>query len=193
MTGYSLKSCPPIMDEWPTFAACRDHPCPDMWFPDSGSGKTAKRICIEECAVRWECGTSAVRQDERWGIAAGFRCTDPEERAQLREWLGLPAQRGDTIECRECGARFETRRRNTLCPRCRDCVDAAPVREHVLALRAAKVSWLEIAIAASVAPSTVRGLKQRYDGTPWRTIARDKAERIMALPVPKPRRLDAER
>ncbi|MFE7799060.1 WhiB family transcriptional regulator [Nocardia sp. NPDC057440] len=170
--------------DWKTKAACRNHPCPDLWFPDTNGGTYAEQIC-KACPVRRQCGEDAVKRDERYAIVAGFRCSASDQRDELRVWLGLPGHGGNTKACRDCGQAFETKRPNALCPACRDCVDTEPVRRWVEVLRAAGMQIKEIAAAADVATSTIHGLRRGSGGLPWRTMARDRAERILAVPVPQ--------
>lgn len=170
--------------DWKLRASCRGHADPDLWFPDSNGATTAQSVCLE-CPVRRQCGQDAVARDERYAIAAGFRCTDSHQRDALRRWLGLPGHGGNARACRDCGQVFETKRRNSLCPDCRDCVDTEPVRQHVQALNAAGMQIKAIAAAAEVSLSTVHGLRRGSSGLPWRYMARDRAERILAVPVPE--------
>ncbi len=175
---------PEQANDWRSRAACRDHPCPDWWFPIIGTGANAIGVC-RGCPVRRDCGQDAADRDERFGIQAGFRCGDSSQRDQLRAWLGMPPRAGTMQTCKECSTVFETRRRISLCPGCRDYVDSTPVREHLAALQAAGVSQDQIATAALVSVTTVRGLLYGSGGHPWRTTSRDKAERILAIPVPE--------
>jgi WhiB family redox-sensing transcriptional regulator len=63
---------------------------PDAFFPDKGgSTREAKRVCIG-CAVRVECLSYALDNDERFGIWGGL---SERERRRLRQQrqLGLSA------------------------------------------------------------------------------------------------------
>lgn len=56
--------------EWMKQAACRDHPNPDLWFPDQGDqAYPAKLICLE-CPVQKEC--AEYGKSEQWGIWGGL-------------------------------------------------------------------------------------------------------------------------
>jgi hypothetical protein len=169
---------------WRLRSTCQDYP-PDQWFPERGGGEAAKKICINECPVRRECGQEAIELDERWAIAAGFRCSDSGQRNELRLWLGLPPLAADVRTCKNCFARFETRRPISICPGCRQSVDAGPVRQHLAALKAANVTYRQAAELAGVSPSLIKGLIHGSGGHPWRNIARDNAVRILAIPVPQ--------
>lgn len=58
---------------WWLRAACRDHPNPDLWFPDtSRGGKEALRVC-RGCTVQQQCGEDALSRLEPYGIWAGKR------------------------------------------------------------------------------------------------------------------------
>lgn len=169
------------VEDWKLEAACRTGYPHDAWFPDSGSGRAAKRIC-RSCPVRRRCGWDGASRGERWAIVAGFSCSDPVQRASLARWVGLPYPDATAAVCGRCGIDFETRDKATLCRDCRGRVDIAPVQAHIRALRDAGKSQAEIAVEGSVADSTIFILS-RTDCR-WRTIAQDKAERILAIPMP---------
>lgn len=170
-----------IPEDWRKEAVCAELD-PDAWFPDSGEGEEAKRVCLEQCPVRRPCGLAAVKTGDRWGIAAGFDLCDPDQRAELRKYLGLHADAPHVLTCTECTAEFESRRIETLCPGCRDRVDVSPVHARVRALRSV-MSAGDIAAAAAVSISTVHVLSKPE--CRWRTILQDKAERILAVPMPE--------
>lgn len=46
---------------WQNDAACRDHPHPDLWFPETGSTDTteAQLIC-RRCPVQQACNENAA-------------------------------------------------------------------------------------------------------------------------------------
>lgn len=169
---------------WWLKAACRNHPVPNLWFPQKGTGDAAKSICMG-CDVRRQCGQDAIDRCERDAVAAGFKMTDLDERNGLRAFLGLPPERGKSVPCVDCGVVFETRRANRLCPDCCDTVDARPAAAWVRELRTAGMSWREIASGAEVSPHVVRALVGCAGSRVTRAITRDRAGRILAIPVPQ--------
>lgn len=61
-------------ESWKKLAACKDHPNPEIFFPEKGycsNGKDAKEIC-KSCVVRVECLDFALRNFERFGIWGGM-------------------------------------------------------------------------------------------------------------------------
>jgi len=89
MTGPALSLLAPIGDDdWMTDAACRDHPNPDLWFPElvpPGPGAVAydheaKRICAE-CPVRAACRDFAVVNKIDHGMWGGL---NPNQRRRRR-------------------------------------------------------------------------------------------------------------
>lgn len=62
-------------EEWKLLAACRNHPEPDLWFPDSASREAAAEaiwIC-GACAVKDECLGYATKHRIPYGIWGGQR------------------------------------------------------------------------------------------------------------------------
>lgn len=59
---------------WQSEAACHQHPDPDLWFPEDGTGDTnghtAKTICAG-CPVRLECLVTSLANGETVGIWGG--------------------------------------------------------------------------------------------------------------------------
>lgn len=79
-----LLAIPP--EPWEADAACRNHPYPDMWFPERGEMAVhAKAIC-GPCPVRLDCLDFALRnriRDGVWGGASARerRTMKPRKRA----------------------------------------------------------------------------------------------------------------
>jgi WhiB family transcriptional regulator, redox-sensing transcriptional regulator len=74
-------------EHWMKRAACRNHPQPDMWFPDRDSHhKTAAIAICKTCPVANNCFQFAKRECIDFGIWGG---TTPEQR---RGWtIRVPA------------------------------------------------------------------------------------------------------
>jgi WhiB family redox-sensing transcriptional regulator len=63
---------------WRARAECRDHPNPDIWYPnpsDIHAEARAKAICAT-CPVRFQCLADANARREKHGIWGGFERTD---------------------------------------------------------------------------------------------------------------------
>jgi WhiB family redox-sensing transcriptional regulator len=176
-------------NDWRHRAACRNHENPDLWFSDglkSEATREAKRIC-HGCPVRRDCGDEAARHGIRDGVAGGYHTKFTGEWEQLHIWLGreLPnGRRGKqeprAVVCAQCGNEFETRRQDLLmrCPPCvQGLVDAVPVREHIIRVKAA-TGWSnrQIGERAGVSKNAVRALliEQQY-------ISRTTAVRLRAV------------
>lgn len=174
--------------EWGLRAACRNHPVPDMWFPDHGSGDEARLICVGQCEVRRDCGQAAADRDERFCVAAGFKLSDPLQRIALRGWLGLPVTASKGIPCARCGQLFQGKKRQ-ICPDCKGLVDATPVRQHVRTLHFDEgMAITRIATLADVAATTVRAILFGVAGSTWQNMDRERAQRLLAVQPPRPAR-----
>jgi WhiB family transcriptional regulator, redox-sensing transcriptional regulator len=71
---------------WANYAACREHPDPDVFFPRRGRNDTAAKarwVC-DGCPVRMPCLVYAVLAKEDVGIWGG---TTPNARAEIRRRL----------------------------------------------------------------------------------------------------------
>lgn len=168
--------------EWLTKAACKET-TPTIWFPASSGDRCvkAKGICLR-CPVRRACGQEAADTNERHAVRAGFRCSDPDERAALREWLGMTPAASHTRACNRCGAQFQTRNgRHLACPGCRAFVPADTCRLHIRRLNAAGVSYRRIAQDAQVAVRTITTIAADPARTGRRCIRRDIAHRILTV------------
>lgn len=76
MTGQQaqLPGFLALEDDWRMKASCREHPDPDLWFPEpmmQDNYRLAKRVCYE-CPVRTECLTWALANNEVFGVWGGF-------------------------------------------------------------------------------------------------------------------------
>ncbi|MFG1794236.1 WhiB family transcriptional regulator [Nocardia sp. NPDC049149] len=170
--------------EWGLRAACHNHPVPDMWFPDHGTGPEARRICVEECPVRRACGEAAIARGEKFAIAAGFRCSDPMQRTALRRWLGLPVTAQKGVPCTRCGQLFQGKKRQ-LCPDCKGLTDVTPVRQHVHTLHFDEgMAITRIASLADVAATTVRAVLFGVAGSTWQNMDKERAQRLLAVQPP---------
>ncbi|MEV6432887.1 WhiB family transcriptional regulator [Nocardia sp. NPDC051463] len=171
---------------WRDKALCRRQD-PEVWFTPAYV-RLAKEICAA-CPVRRQCGEAADDADVYHGVAAGFDLTRYVERQRLRKWLGraVRAELGAPITkpCQRCGLQFETRERLRQCPNCRDLVEAAPVLDHVDQLRRAGLLLIEIAPMASITLKSLHHMLYGKGGKPPAWMARDRAERILAIPVPR--------
>ncbi|MFE3195941.1 WhiB family transcriptional regulator [Nocardia sp. NPDC059240] len=171
--------------QWRDRADCRSHPS-ELWFPiGNDTGETGKKIC-RGCPVREACGREAIRVRETHSIAAGFRCSDPAERQELRIWLGLDSPPRESRTCIQCRKEFTTRnQRRRTCPDCRDQVALAPVTRHVRRLRdEARLTYRAIALRAQVSASSVVKIANGHPDGDWQHVARDVADRLLALPLP---------
>lgn len=83
---------------------------PELWFPDNGDHRAAKRICAT-CPVTAECLAFALQNEvsgHRYGIYGGL---DAKQRNRPDPATVAAARMRD---CTECGTQFEARRYNTL-------------------------------------------------------------------------------
>jgi WhiB family transcriptional regulator, redox-sensing transcriptional regulator len=64
---------------WPIDAACREHPNPELWFPERGQTTERARDICYGCRVRDECLRYAIEHDVDAGIWGGL---SPQERRQ---------------------------------------------------------------------------------------------------------------
>lgn len=182
----AVSAAAPVTNlHWRDQAACRNHP-PELWFPfGNDTGEDGKEIC-RGCPVREDCGRYAIRVGETHATAAGFRCSDPAERQELRIWLGLDSPLRQSRTCNQCRKEFNTRNQRRLtCPECRDQVLLAPVTLHVQRLHAeAGLTYRTIALRAKVSASTVVKIANGHPEGDWQHVARDVADRLRALPLP---------
>ncbi|MEU2013058.1 WhiB family transcriptional regulator [Nocardia sp. NPDC019302] len=148
-------------------------------------GDDAKAIC-DQCPVRKQCGQEALDLDERHGIRAGFRLWMETERAQLQRYVQMePRKEFRRDSCLRCGEEFSTRMRRVLCAKCDGRVPAEPIRAQVRALKDAGMTNRQIIAASGVPWGSFNGLVYGKKGAPpQRYIAREAAERIMAVEVP---------
>ncbi|WP_063046271.1 WhiB family transcriptional regulator [Nocardia pseudovaccinii] len=179
-TVTALDDSAPSTD-WRNQAACAGHPDPDLWFPISSDDPAteAKKICWDYCPVRDVCGMIAVRTGEQYAVAGGYRTSDPDERAQLREWLGFGRSAASRVRCTECGATFSTRAKFNTCEDCRGFAPVEDLHRHINALLDAGRSARSIAASASVGVSTICKLAKKEDG--WQNVHKTIARRILAI------------
>lgn len=170
---------------WRNNAACRSYD-PDLWFRPSAAER-AKEIC-NECPVREECGRTADAGGETVGVRAGFDLSVLAERKALHDLTGSTRQAprpAPTKPCGKCGRQFNNRQLMRWCPYCRDMVEAAPVRAHVVALNRAGLTLLEVATLAGMTYSSLRHLMHGNRDQLVGYTSRVRAERIFAIPVPQ--------
>lgn len=83
-----------IVQTWQHRAACRNHPNPDLWFPnqtDDAARATAKAICAG-CPVRADCLTDAMQPGMRSYVRGIWGGTTERERAELIKHGWRPAR-----------------------------------------------------------------------------------------------------
>lgn len=76
--GFTAQRPP----DWTDHGLCREHPNPDLWYPDWASLRqttAAKRIC-GDCPVAPQCLAYALDTRNRYGIWGG---TTPDERDRI--------------------------------------------------------------------------------------------------------------
>ncbi|MBF6333669.1 WhiB family transcriptional regulator [Nocardia transvalensis] len=167
-TNENLAAAEPLTDHWSHHAACRAHPEPDLWYPDTpAQARQAKLICAT-CPVQRQCGHDAVDQNEQHAIAGGYDCSVDSEWRQLHAWLGLakPAIGRSKSELRtlrcSCGREFQTRRANAK--RCHACVQghvpAEPVWKYITDLLRLLTSD-QIGELAGISGATVRSIRRQ--------------------------------
>lgn len=168
---------------WHHSAACRTGGA-DIWF-DPEEVNVAKRVC-QSCPVRDECGRAAANAGDAWGVRAGFDLSDAGERAALRELFGV-CTHGHAVSqpCSKCGQQFEDRARMRWCPKCRDLVQAQPVREHVERLRATRTLSQIAGLAGMTVPALRHLLYAKDGGCPPVYTGRKNAAFLLAIPVPE--------
>lgn len=75
----------PVLDlkalEWHKRAACRNHPNPDLWFPERGGNTRAAKAICETCPVREPCLRYALDDPETQGV---WGATTFKERREMR-------------------------------------------------------------------------------------------------------------
>lgn len=90
---------------WRQRAACKDHPDPDLWFPEQGGAKSqsarAKVIC-GGCPVRFQCLGYAQRNQIPEGIWGGF---GQKERWRMRRGMNTDRRRSSVTNLPEATAR----------------------------------------------------------------------------------------
>ncbi|MBF6302286.1 WhiB family transcriptional regulator [Nocardia amamiensis] len=179
MTITDLDAAAPSTD-WRNQAACAGHPDPDLWFPISSDDPAteAKRICAG-CPVREVCGMIAVRTNEQYAVAGGYRTSNPDERAELQAWLGFGRSPAYRVRCTECDTVFTTRTKFNTCEDCRGLMPVADVRRHINDLMDAGRSARSIAASAGVGFSTICKLADSEDG--WQHVHKTLARRILAI------------
>ena len=78
-----MRHYPIDPEPWMDRALCRNHPQPDLWFPNTSNPndyRPAIRVCLQ-CPVRAECADLAVRSRAEFGIWGGL---DPQQIRSLR-------------------------------------------------------------------------------------------------------------
>ncbi|WP_227979932.1 WhiB family transcriptional regulator [Nocardia spumae] len=167
---------------------------PDVWYPDRADTKTAdtaRGVC-KQCSISSWCIRDALQRGERFGIHGGFNLADDAEWKLAKKLHGgqmlmpavaRPVRIRREIVCADCGLTFETRRTGAVkCPQCvQGLVPIGPTREKVRELRAAGWTSNQIAAAAGVAPSSVRGIDYKVERD-W--VLRDTERRILAIQIP---------
>lgn len=167
--------------DWRLRGACRSYGA-DLFF-DPALVEDAKAVC-RKCEVQEECGEPAAKAGDRWGVRAGYDLSNAAERDELRARFGLHRQARPPVSktCQTCGAESDTHMRE--CYSCQGLVDAAEVREHIIALRMAGMTLVDIAAAAKVSNPSMRHMFYGRGDEKTVYTARDKAERVLAIPVP---------
>ncbi|WP_159850649.1 WhiB family transcriptional regulator [Nocardia sp. CY41] len=179
MTITDIDAAAPSID-WRHRAACAGHPDPDLWYPISSSDPAteAKRIC-RGCPVREICGMIAVRTNEQYAVAGGYRTSDADEREELKAWLGFDSSAAPKVRCTECDTVFTTRTRFNTCEDCRGLVPVEGLASHINDLLNAGRSARSIAASAGVGVSTICKLLDSEDG--WQHVHKTIARRILAI------------
>lgn len=179
MTITDLDATAPSTD-WRDKAACAGHPDPDLWFPISSDDPAteAKRIC-RGCPVREICGMIAVRTNEQYAVAGGYRTSNADERAELEEELGFGPRRAPKVRCTECDTVFATRTKFTTCEDCRGFTPVEDLHRHINTLLDAGRSARSLAASAGVGVSTICKLAKKEDG--WQNVHKTIARRILAV------------
>lgn len=67
--------------EWVERGLCKDHPNPDLWFPERGASVTEAKAVCRVCPVQAECLQHAIRNSETHGIWGG---RSERERRRMR-------------------------------------------------------------------------------------------------------------
>lgn len=117
-------------DEWRDYAACRAED-PEIFFPEGrksgGDVRTAQAIC-HGCPVRIECGTTAIKDGEFWGVWGGM--SQNQLRQQRRRTGSRTAAKPEAPKARRkspepavCGTnsghRKHVRDKTPICDPCR--------------------------------------------------------------------------
>ncbi|MGE2733816.1 WhiB family transcriptional regulator [Mycolicibacterium vaccae] len=114
-----------MSDDWRSRAACRNHPHPDLFFPDPSDKpgqREAARICAM-CPVTAECADLADSMKARDGVWAGLGRTDTGRAARPP---GRPPKQGNNRSCGTAqGFRDHIADGEIPCIACRDAADAA--------------------------------------------------------------------
>lgn len=135
---------PAPTEEWQLKAECRGRD-PELWYAkDQDTQDYVKTICLLDCPVYRDCGLTALRADQRWGIWAGHNMADAGEMEQLAEDLGVPAPfrpvrqtRLRSYLCTECGTKFTAPTRRDKCENCvAERMPTVFVREFIVGLMA---------------------------------------------------------
>jgi len=64
-----LQFAPP--EPWEPLAACRNHPNPDLWFPERGEATDEAKAICHTCPVRRDCLDFALRYRIKNGVWGG--------------------------------------------------------------------------------------------------------------------------
>lgn len=109
----SMTAHNPDDESWRLQAACRNHPNPELWFPQFEDRKTcneeAKQIC-RSCPVRDQCLAFAMNNPNISGI---WGATTTRERAKVRRAAGTHCINGHPARHFTIGSNGS--------PRCREC------------------------------------------------------------------------
>lgn len=111
---------------WDVGAECRNRDPELWWASDKAEQDYAKNVCRLDCAVRRECGLSALRRGETFGIWAGHDLADPRDMRRLAADLGVGAPRRPREKkvlvrnCTDCEVEF-TVRDDRVREKCKHC------------------------------------------------------------------------
>ncbi|WP_269724178.1 WhiB family transcriptional regulator [Gordonia alkanivorans] len=174
---------------WHELGICRQFD-PEIFYPSHyGPTQTAdaKKVCAG-CDVRAVCLQWALDNNDQHGVLGGTTPRESESHGQggcgMTCQCGRPAHaRG---RCARCYAQL--RARQTAYGRWEPSyTDAQPVREHLLALRAAGIGNRKVRELTVIAPSTIQAIlygRPARGNPPARKVLRNTAARVLAIPVP---------
>lgn len=144
---------------WRVHAACRRFDS-ELWFPVARKDPSveARQVC-KHCPVRRRCGGWAFATGQEFGIWAGYRLDSAAGRRGIRAEFDPDAEPPEQVACEFCGAMMV----GSVCWGCtHGCVDAEPVRRHLLALRDARpdVSQVARAEACGLSPRSIAAIER---------------------------------